>query len=77
MIKAKPATLQDWVRMKQLYTVPNAATKMMVSKQTLYKWIERGKIEYVTMGSLNGKGGAIMIPQSEVTRIRKKGKADD
>ena len=73
MIKAKLISFREWARLKRCYSVPNAAILAGVDKAALYKQVERGKIENEVIGSLNGKGGSIMIPQSEVTRIRKKG----
>ena len=51
-----------------LMTVPRAAKALGLSKMTLYRWIDAGKIISISLG------GFLFIPTREVERL--KGKAE-
>lgn len=51
------------VEPRRSYRVPEAATALRVSRQTIYNLIRRGQLRYVTIGSIR------VIPASEIDRI--------
>ena len=36
---------------ERLYTIPEAATKLRVKRDAIYKWIREGRLDYVVVGS--------------------------
>lgn len=50
--------------MEKLYTVSEVADLLYVNKQTVQRWLEKGKIKYIQIGN-----GWRRVPESEIERI--------
>ncbi|NJQ14203.1 helix-turn-helix domain-containing protein [Streptomyces bohaiensis] len=60
-------------RSQRLLTAAEVAAELRVSTSTVYAWVSSGDIEFVRFGrqrrkGQRGRGGAIRIPSSELTR---------
>ena len=51
-------------QIEKLYTVEQVARYLSFHKNTVYRWIEAGKLQVIRVGS-----GKIRIPHSELLRI--------
>lgn len=49
------------------YSVPEAARALNMSDDTIRRWVEIGKLKKVNAG---GKGSRVLIPVSEIERMR-------
>ena len=59
---------------EKLLTVNEVAAMLSVNKMTVYRWIEKGKIEVIRLPGGRGRGGIgeIRIPEKEVGKLRTK-----
>ncbi len=48
-----------------MYTIPEVAAIFKVARQTIYKWIDEGRLSVIRIG------GVVRISQEEVDRLKK------
>lgn len=53
------------------YTVKEFADALNVSHDTVTRWVRAGKVQGKKSGVFPGKTNAILIPASELTRVKK------
>lgn len=52
-------------------TVPEFAAEMNVSRQTVSRWVQSGKVKGIKQGPFPGKTSPVLIPVSELERVKK------
>jgi excisionase family DNA binding protein len=52
-------------------TVPEFAAELNVSRQTVSRWVQSGKVKGIKQGPFPGKTSPVLIPRSELERVKK------
>lgn len=61
------------MQLENLLTIPEAAKKEGVSRQTIYDWMKQGVLGYIRKGSIRLLDQAAVAAASEIMVARKKG----
>ena len=59
-----PNPIELTVTSADLLTIPDAARLLNIHRATLYRWIHKGKIAYITIAT------STFIPKSEIWRLQ-------
>lgn len=68
---AKEAKVKYYVQMAEEVTTKQAAKVLGVSHDTIARWVKSGKIKARRKGLFPGKTSPILIPMSELARLKK------
>jgi transposase len=52
-------------------TVPEFAEEIGVARNTVTRWVQEGKVKGTKKGPFPGKSSPILIPRSELERVKK------
>ena len=52
-------------------TIPEFAEELNVSRQTVTRWVQAGKVKGKKKGPFPGKTSPVLIPVSELERVKK------
>jgi excisionase family DNA binding protein len=64
-------------KIEETVTVQEFAAQIGVARNTVSRWVQSGKVKGIKQGPFPGKTSPILIPASELERVKKLLESDD